>query len=83
MQEYNAEAAENTAGIEGLAEISAAKIEKLAEIETEGTEKMAAYMMTKGSGNYSEYEEWAGKLYEVYEAEATKITDAYMASISF
>ena len=39
-------------------------------------------MATNGAGKYDEYEEWAGKLYSVYEEEATKITDAYTASVT-
>ncbi len=41
---------------------------------------MAEHMYSSGSGKYSEYEEWAGKLYKVYEIEAKKIIDAYMES---
>ncbi|EHF02784.1 hypothetical protein HMPREF1008_00429 [Olsenella sp. oral taxon 809 str. F0356] len=80
IEEYNSEAAGNTEGIQGLAQISNAKVTKLAGIESEGTSKMAGVMYGSGSGSYDEYEEWAGKLYEVYEAEASKIMDAYMES---
>jgi len=80
IDEYNREAASNTKGLEGLAEISNAKVEKLAIISNEGVEEMATYMMTKGSGNYEEYQEWATMLYNVYMEEAQKITNAYMNS---
>ncbi len=80
VEEYNQEAATNTAGLEGLAELSNNKIMKLAEISNEGIEEMAELMYTTGSGKYEEYEEWAGKLMDVYTEEATKITDAYMKS---
>lgn len=82
IDEYHAEAASNTNGIDGLAEIANAKVEKLAEIETEGTEKMAQFMYTGGSGKYEEYESWAGKLYDVYDAEGQKIYSEYMTSVT-
>lgn len=43
-------------------------ISECAEIETEGVGKMAEYMWTaKGTdGQYATYEEWAGKLWDVY-----------------
>ena len=82
VEEYEAEAAENTNGLEGLAQISSEKIGKLAEITTEGTSEMASFMMFHGSGDYDEYEEWAGELYDVYEEEAEKITSAYLDSAS-
>lgn len=80
IDEYQNEAASNTDGVSGLAKISNDKISKLAEISTEGTEKMAQLMYSSGSGSYSEYQEWATKLTDVYTTEAQKITDAYMAS---
>ena len=61
---------------------SSEKIGKLAEITTEGTSEMASFMMFHGSGDYDEYEEWAGELYDVYEEEAEKITSAYLDSAS-
>ena len=82
IEEYEAEAAENTGGVEGLAEIANQKVEELAEITTEGTGEMASFMMTNGLGNYEEYEEWAEELYDVYEDEAEKITNAYLDSAS-
>lgn len=47
-------------------------ISELAEIANEGVTKMAEYMWTaKGTdGQYSTYEEWAGKLMDVYMSEA-------------
>lgn len=80
IEEYNNEAAANQDGLEGLAELCNEKIEKLAEIETEGVTEMAELMYTAGSGSYEEYEEWAEKLYAVYEEQAALIQDAYMAS---
>ena len=80
ISEYEMEAAENSEGLFGLAEICYAKIEQLAEITYEGVEKMAEYMMSEGSGKYSEYSEWSEKLVEVYMEESQKITDAYMSS---
>lgn len=80
LAEYNAEAANNSNGMFGLAEISNNKVSKLAEISNEGVEKMAAFMMSHGSGNYNEYSEWSQKLYSVYMEESEKITSAYMNS---
>ena len=42
--------------------------------------EMADFMYKKGSGKYSDYEEWSGKLMDVYMDESQKITDAYMES---
>lgn len=82
IDEYHAEAASNTNSVEGPADIANAKVEKLAQIETEGTEKMAQFMYTGGSGNYDEYQSWAGKLYDVYDAEGQKIYNEYMTSVT-
>lgn len=46
-------------------------IEDLAEIQVEGTEKMADVWLKNG-GKYKVYEDWAMKLYAVYEKEAKK-----------
>lgn len=83
IAEYNKEAANNTGGIEGLASLSNNKISELAEIANEGISEMAEVMLNFGSGSYSEYEEWAGKLQDVYLEEAKKITDAYIKSIGY
>ena len=80
IEEYKAEAANNTAGLDGLAEISNEKIGKLAEISNDGVEKMAGVMYTTGSGSYDDYEAWAKKLMDVYTEEAGKISDAYIDS---
>lgn len=80
INEYKAEAANNTGGLMELAEISNNKVSKLAEISNEGVGEMAELMFRAGSGKYSEYEEWAGKLYDVYMEEADKIYDVYMNS---
>lgn len=80
IEEYQKEAAQNTEGLMGLAELSNTKISKLAEISMEGTQKMAEIMLYAGSGSMEEYQEWAGKLQDVYLAESQKITDAYMES---
>jgi hypothetical protein len=80
IAEYNAEAANNTGGLQGLAEISNNKVVKLAEIESDGVTEMAKLYYRSGSGKYSEYEEWAMKLYDVYSDGAMKIYDAYMDS---
>lgn len=80
IAEYQEEAAQNTGGITGLAQISNEKISELAKISTEGVQKMAKVMLYKGSGDTAEYQEYAGKLQDVYTAEAQKITDAYMDS---
>jgi hypothetical protein len=83
INEYKAEAAKNSGGLMGLAQISMAKVSKLAEISTEGISEMAKIMMGTGMGKYEVYEAWSGKLMDVYTEEAEKITDAYMASASF
>lgn len=80
IEEYNAEAINNTEGLQWLATLSNEKISELAEISNEGISKMAEYYYHAGSGSYDEYEEWAGKLMDVYMEEATKIQDAYMDS---
>lgn len=80
IEEYYEEAALNTNGLEGLAALSNDKVLELADICTDGVEEMAEVMWYTGSGSYSEYEEWAAKLYDVYMDEAGKITEAYMNS---
>lgn len=80
IAEYKTEAENNTNGLMGLAEISNNKVLALAEISNEGVREMADLLFRVGSGKYSEYEEWAGKLYDVYSDEADKIYDVYMNS---
>lgn len=80
IEEYNAEAANNTEGLQGLATLSNEKISELAEISNDGISEMAEYYYHAGSGSYDEYEEWAGKLMDVYMEEAAKIQEAYMDS---
>lgn len=80
IAEYKAEAKNNSNGLMGLAEISNNKVLILAEISNEGVGEMAGLLFRAGSGNYSEYEEWAGKLYDVYMEEADKIYDVYLDS---
>lgn len=80
IEEYNAEAAENTGGLEGLATICNEKVSALAEISMEGTQEMANIYLHSGDGTSEEYQEWGSKLQEVYLAEAAKIQEAYMES---
>lgn len=80
IEEYNAEAAENTGGLEGLATICNEKVSALAEISMEGTQEMANIYLHSGDGTSEEYQEWGSKLQEVYLAEAAKIQEAYMQS---
>ncbi len=78
LEEFKAEAQQNTEGITGLAEICNQKIFVLAEIENEGVQKMATYAMTHDLGSSSAYSDWAAKLYTVYEEESGRIVDYYM-----
>ena len=80
IEEYKSEAKDNTDGLEGLAKLSNEKIMTLAGISNDGVGKMAKVMLKKGNGSYDDYEEWAGKLMDIYMKEASKITDAYMNS---
>lgn len=80
IEEYNAEAAENTDGLEGLATICNEKVSSLAEISMEGTQEMANLYLHVGDGTDNEYQEWSGKLQDVYLTEAAKIQEAYMES---
>ena len=80
IEEYNAEAAKNSDGLQGLATICNAKVSKLAEISNDGISEMAEFYYEHGSGSYEEYEEWAGKIMDIYMEEASKIQDAYMES---
>lgn len=50
VEEYKAEAANNTEGISGLAAILNEKVQVLANISMEGVEKMAQFMYDHGSG---------------------------------
>lgn len=78
VEEFNEEAKDNQDGLTGLATICNDKVGELAKICNDGVQEMAKIYMKKGSGEYSEYEEWAGKLQGVYAEEAGKIQDAYM-----
>lgn len=80
IEEYNAEAAENTGGLEGLATICNEKVSALAEISMEGIQEMANLYLHVGDGTDNEYQEWSGKLQDVYLTEAAKIQEAYMES---
>ena len=80
IEEYNAEAAENTSGLEGLATICNEKVSSLAEISMEGIQEMANLYLHVGDGTDNEYQEWSGKLQDVYLTEAAKIQEAYMES---
>lgn len=79
VEEYNTEAAAAAGDINKLAEISNSKVEELAVICNNGVSEMAELMTTNGDG-YSTYEEWAGKLQDVYTTQSQQITDAYMNS---
>jgi len=81
VEEFKSEAAKNTRGREGLDTISKDKVSKLAAIPTEGIIKMAKISSKTGSGEYSDYEEWAKKLMDVYVSEAGKITIAYKEAV--
>lgn len=80
IEEYNAEATENTGGLEGLATICNEKVSALAEISMEGIQEMANIYLHVGDGTDNEYQEWSGKLQDVYLTEAAKIQEAYMES---
>lgn len=80
IEEYNTEAAENTGGLEGLATICNEKVSSLAEISMEGIQEMANLYLHVGDGTDNEYQEWSGKLQDVYLTEAAKIQEAYMES---
>lgn len=80
IEEYNAEAAENTDGLEGLATICNEKVSALAEISMEGIQEMANIYLHVGDGTDNEYQEWSGKLQDVYLTEAAKIQEVYMES---
>lgn len=80
IEEYNAEAATNQGGLEGLANIANAKVSELATICNDGVNEMAQLMLSTGSGKSDEYEEWAAKLQNVYNNEAQKIMDNYTNS---
>ena len=73
VEEYNAEAAEKAGDLEALAELSNSKVEELAKICNDGVGEMAS-LMTANGDEYETYEEWAGKLQDVYMEYAAHIT---------
>lgn len=79
VEEYNAEVASAAGDVNKLAEISNAKVEELATICNDGVSEMAE-LMTANGDEYATYEEWAGKLQNVYMEQSKQITDAYMNS---
>lgn len=81
VTEYNINAASNTAGADGLAELSNKQIEILAEISNNGISEMAQIMLKYDNNKQDPYTAYASKLTDVYMLEAQKITNAYIASI--
>ena len=79
IEEYNNEAAKNSRGVDGLAEIGAAKIEELAAISAEGTEKMASKVKGTNPTSSVEYMEWSTKLNALYMEESAKISSLYLS----
>lgn len=79
VDEFNSEAAEKAGDINALAELSNSKTEELAKISNEGVEKMAQLKLANGDDDQT-YNDWAQKLMDVYEEQATQITDAYTAA---
>lgn len=82
IKEYQAEAAKNSGSVDKLAQILNSKKDELASLCNDGIEEMAKLMQKSGSNDYSEYEQWAAKLQDVYMSEASKITDAYYKSMN-
>ena len=78
--EYTEEAKGNTNGTTGLADIYYNKLLSLASPEVEGVLKMAGYRISI-NGSAEEFDEWVQKLTDVYEDEATKLTDLYLGSL--
>ena len=79
VDEFNSEAAEKAGDINALAELSNSKTEELAKISNEGVEKMAELKLENGDDDQT-YNDWAQKLMDVYEEQATQITDAYTSA---
>lgn len=79
VDEFNSEAAEKAGDINALAELSNSKTEELAKISNEGVEKMAQLKLANGDDDQT-YNDWAQKLMDVYEEQATQITDAYTSA---
>lgn len=76
---YKNEVAKSSGSIEELAKICNNKTMELAKISNEGVGKMADLMLSSND-SYSNYEDWASKLQDVYVKEAEKISDAYLDS---
>ena len=81
VDEFNAEAQQLKGDRNALAQLSNDKIAELAKISNEGTAVMAK-IMRSNNDSYSVYENWAGKLSDVYLTESDAITDAYMKAAS-
>ena len=80
-EEYEAEAAKNSNGAEGLKDILSGRIAKLAMIKVEGSVEMAKFMQDQGKGATEEYNEWTQKLNALYEEEAVKLSKPYQESL--
>ena len=65
VEEYNTESVEIAEDINALAELSNSKVEELAVICNDGVQEMAE-IMTQNGDAYENYEEWAGKLQDIY-----------------
>lgn len=92
IEEYGADAetfltdvTEDTDVTAGLLDICSGKIAKLAEVSNEGITAMAQVMYTAGTSadpeSFSQYEQWAGQLQDIYMEESSKITEVYLDSI--
>ena len=72
VDEFNTEAPEKNGDVNALAELCNAKVEKLATICNEGVSKMAEIKLKNGDSDDT-YNEWAGKLQEVYTTQAQQV----------
>ena len=79
IEDYKSEVSGHSGDIAYQAEKADEKIMELAELANEGVEKMASLYYKKM--NYSEYDEWATKLYEVYMDCAGQVYDVYQDSV--
>lgn len=76
LEEYQKEAPDHYGDIPAQAEIANAKVEILASLANEGVEKMATLYYKQL--DYTEYNDWATKLYDVYMEEANVIYNEYL-----
>ena len=77
IDDFLAEAPNNTEGASGLLDLYQEKSGKILDIYQEGAKEMLDAYHKHSSGVYTEFDEWRDKLYDVFDEERDKIYKAF------